>query len=102
MTGSYYDAANEAATFCFDCEIVVPDDRALCYSCEAHRAHRGGHEPEAVETEDGDREWCHGAGPEGLDEDRLFEPPRGLRWSETRAYVIQPKRRRRRRRRVPV
>lgn len=90
---SYYDAANARATFCFDCEIVVPDDRALCYSCEAHRA--DGHEPTPGQGEE--PEFCHGAGPEGSEVSRLGAPPHGLAWTATRAFVIQPKRRRRRR-----
>ena len=100
--GSYYDADNASMVFCCDCETQVPTDRVVCYSCEAHRA--DGHDSEAYEgeTEDGTivDEWCHGAGPEGVDYDRLQEYPRGRSWAETRAYIIQPRRRRRRRRGV--
>ncbi len=54
---------------CSDCEIEIPKDRALCDSCEHHRA--DGHVPVPLS-------WCHGAGPDGQRRERLSEEPEAV------------------------
>lgn len=95
----------ELKWYCFDCECVVLEDEPLCVSCERHRS--DDHLAELVVfdvscLEEGEVPgWCHGAGPEGVNVERLTEEPRVLRWEETYSYVIRPRKRRSRRRPPP-
>lgn len=96
----------ELESYCFDCECIVPDRSPLCISCERHRlddhlAELVVFELDDLEDEDDVPGWCHGAGPEGQNVERLNISPYPLRWEETYSYRIRPRKRRSRRRPQP-
>lgn len=82
-------ATNSLLSFCFDCEIIIPEGTALCDTCENHRS--DGH----LSSRFGDRrhEYCHGWGPTGRIKERSTQYPRDIYWSETVEFEARNKRR---------
>lgn len=63
--------------WCWDCEAFLHTwEDVFCMSCLDHR--EDGHAPEVF-----DAEFCHGAGPMGMEYERLQLPPRALALHET-------------------